>query len=128
MKAMGVSAIPAFEIKIDEEGILRLRIRRGVKINEEDIKKIFNIIRDLSKGKKVLELIEDTNFFYFDQSALKYAAKHGKEVFLASALVNKSIGVRILFNFFNTFFKHSVPFKMFSDEKSALEWLCAFRN
>ena len=112
-------------IRIDEEGILRVKIKDDARINEEEVKKVYDVIRKLSEGKKRLELIEGGTFFTFNQDAQKYAAKHGRDLFIASALVNRSAAVRLVFNFFNTFLTHPVPFKMFGAESKALSWLRA---
>lgn len=113
---------------IDNEGILRMKIRDGVKINAEEVKEIYSSIKKLTGGTKVLELIENGNFYTFDTGGQKYAALHGKDLFVAVAMISRSSGLRLLFNFFNSFFKHPVPFKMFASETKALVWLRKFRK
>ena len=116
-------------VRIDEEGILRLKIKEGMEVKEEDVKDMFETYRKLEcHKKKVLQLIEGTTFFTFDREAQKYASKAGKDFFIASALVNESLAVSLLFNFFSSFLKPEVPFKMFSHEKKAVEWLRSFKN
>lgn len=116
-------------VRVDEEGILRLRIKEGIEVKEEDVKDMFETYRKLGcDKKKVFQLIEDTNFYMFDKEAQKYASKVGKDFFIASALVNKSLGVSLLFNFFNSFLKPGVPFRMFVTEEKALEWLRSFKK
>ena len=63
-----------------------------------------------------------------DEKAQKYASKHGKDVFVATALVNNSTGIRILLNFYNAFFNSGIPFKMFPAEAKALAWLRKFKE
>ena len=128
MKKTEVIETKTTSISIDHEGILRVKIKQGAKVDEEEVRKCFTIIKTLSNGNKLLELMEGGNFFTFDEAAQKYAAKYGKDHFIASAIIIRSIGVRLLYNFFNTFFKQTVPFKMFADEKSALKWLRGFKK
>lgn len=72
--------------------------------------------------------MEGGTFFTFDNKALKYAARVGKDFFIASAIVSDSLPTRMLFRFFNGFYKHPVPFKMFTAEEKALEWLRTFKK
>ena len=117
------------EIWIDEEGILHLKIKENAEIDLEEVRKCFKIYENLGcRENKVLQLIGGATFFSFDTDAQKYAAQYGKDFFIAAALVNNSLSIRILFNFFNSFFKHNVPFKMFPTEEKALQWLRTFRK
>lgn len=128
MQQRGIETLSSI-IRIDQEGILRLRIKDGYDVKLEDVKESFEVYKKLGcDKKKVLQLMEGSNFFTFDNTAQKYAAKHCKDFFIASALVNKSLGIRILFNFFNRFFNAGIPFKMFSTEQEALKWLRKFKE
>jgi hypothetical protein len=115
-------------IRIDEEGILRLNIKQGARIDEKEVQSVFQDIRELAGGEKVLELMEGGNFYTFDQSGYKYAAKYGKDLFIASAIIIKSGGMKMLFNLFNSFFNNEVPFRMFTSEAKALAWLRKFKK
>lgn len=115
-------------LRLDKEGIIRMNIKEGAKIREEDVKETYSHIRKLCAGKKRLELIEGGDFYTFDEEAQKYAAKHGRELFIATAIVIRSPGLKVLFNFFNSFLKQPVPFKMFSSEAAALKWLREFKD
>ncbi len=116
-------------VHIDEEGILRIRINDGYNVTLKDAVELFELYRKLGCDKnKKLQLMEGERFFSFDQEAQKYAAQHGGTYFIASALVNNSLAIRMLFNFFHRFFTSSVPFKMFPSEKEALAWLRSFKK
>lgn len=115
--------------RIDEEGILRIRVKDGSKLNEDDVRESFDIYRAWGCDKtKVLELITVKNIFMLDEKAQKYSAQYANDFFIAVALVNNSTGIRILLNFYNTFFSRNLPFKMFATEKAALKWLRAFKE
>ena len=115
-------------IRVDDEGILRLNIKQGARIDEAEVRRVFGIIQKITGGKKVLELMEGGNFYTFDENAQKYAAKYGKDLFIASAIIIRSGAMRMLFNFFNSFFTQTVPFKMFPDNESAIEWLRKYKT
>lgn len=117
------------QIWIDDEGILHVKIKEGAEVDLEEVKFCFDIYKKLGCHKnKVLQLIEGGSFFTFDNNAQKYAAKHGGDFFIAAAIINNSLAIRMLFNFFNAFFKNRVPFKMFITKQEALKWLRTFRE
>lgn len=128
MKSSGIIETRTSTIRIDNEGILRMKIRQGAKVDLKEAESVFKTIKELTGGEKVLELMEGGNFFTFDEAAQKHAAKYGKDLFVASAIIIRSSGMRILFNFFNSFFTTPVPFKMFSSEEKALQWLRKFKT
>src|ERR1017187_8951314 len=89
-------------IWIDEEGILHLKIKEGSVVDLDDAKVFFDSYRKLGcHENKVLELMTGGTFFTFNKSAMQYSAKQGKHYFIATALINNSLAIRLLFNFFN---------------------------
>ena len=117
------------KIWFDNEGILHLKIKEGAEIDLQEIKECFKVYEKLGcKENKVLQIMEGGSFFTFDKDSQKYAAQYGKHFFIASALIHDSLAIRFLFNFFNNFFKHPVPFKMFSTKGEALQWLRTFKR
>jgi len=114
-------------ISIDKEGILWLKIKDRVRVEKKDIVEMFEIYREWGCHRnKVLQVIKGGDFFVMNNAALQYASRVGKDYFMASALVNDSLAISLFFNFFNFFFKHDVPFKMFPTETTALKWLRKF--
>lgn len=117
------------EIWVDAEGILRVRPDDGFEIDLEEAKACFAIYRQLGFDKnKVLQLLYGEKALAISAEARDYVAKHGREFFLASAVISSSLPVRIIVNFFNAFYKHEVPFKMFRTEEEALAWLRKHRK
>lgn len=120
--------MPKALVRIDEEGILRVKIKNRARFNEAEVKQLFDVYRELGLGKNpVLELIEVEDIFMLDQKAQKYTTSQNKSFFKAAALVNNSGGIRILLNFYNSFFNRDIPFKMFPTESKALGWLRKFK-
>lgn len=116
------------EIWVDDEGFLILKPLTGVEMDIEEIKTCFEAYKTLGFGphNKVLELI-DARDGAMTSEARNYAAEHGKDYFIAAAIISDSLAVRMVVNFFNTFYKHVVPFKMFANEEDARKWLRSFK-
>ena len=111
-------------IWIDDEGILHLKLNEGAEIDLKEVEKHFSIYKDLRLQKhKALQLFEGGAFFAFNSDAMKYVANNGSDFFIASAIVNNSLAIRILFGFFKKFFDQSFPFEMFGTKGEALKWL-----
>ncbi|MES2513264.1 MAG: STAS/SEC14 domain-containing protein [Bacteroidota bacterium] len=115
------------EIWLDDEGILILKPSEGVELDLDEVKACFEAYRSLGIGpnNKVLELI-DARDGSMNSEARTYAAEHGKDYFIAAAIVSDSLAVRLVVNFFNGFYTQVVPFKMFATENEARKWLKTF--
>lgn len=111
------------EIHLDEEDILHLKVRPNYKVKLGDAQEITEAINKLTRNRKVLELMEGSDFFTFDNEAQSFASRNGNKLFIASAIVSRSSGVVILFNLFKRFYRQPVPFKMFTRKDEALKWL-----
>lgn len=69
----------------------------------------------------------DARDFSITPEARSYAAAMGKDYFIAAAIISDSLAVRIVMNFFNAFYKPTVPLKMFATEEAARKWLRTFK-
>lgn len=117
------------EIWIDEEGFLILKPFPGVELDLDEVKACFRAYDELGIGphNKVLEII-DARDGSMTHDARAYAAEVGMNYFIAAAIISDSLAVRLVVNFFNTFYKHTVPFKMFATEEAARKWLRTFTS
>ena len=117
------------EIWIDDEGFLILKPKEGVELDLDEVKACFEAYKSLGIGpdNKVLEII-DARDGSMSSEARTFAAENGKDFFIASAIISDSLAVRMVVNFFNTFYSQVVPFKMFANEKDAREWLRTFKK
>lgn len=117
------------EIWLDKERILHVRLLKDAEVELADVDENFEIYRKLGcEDNKVLQLLEAETVFLFSAEARARAAKLGGRFFIASAIISKSLGTRLIVNFFLRFNKPDVPFKMFPDEESALAWLRSFQH
>jgi len=117
------------EIWIDEEGFLILKPQEGAELDLDEVKACFDAYRSLGigPGNKILEII-DARDGSMTSEARTYAAEVGADYFIAAAIISDSLAVRLVVNFFNTFYKQIVPFKMFASEEDARKWLRTFRK
>lgn len=119
------------EIWIDQEGILWLVPDPEVELDGEEVRACFDLYRNMGIGKnnKVLQIIDARINVSMNKDGRDYAAEHGNEFFIASAIISSSLSVRLIVNFFNMFYKSQlVPFKMFDTEENAKKWLFKFRK
>jgi hypothetical protein len=118
------------EIFLDEDGVLWLKPDEDADMDLEEVTACFNTYSEMgiNKENKVLQLIDAQKNVTMGKEGREYAALHGKDFFIASAVVSNNLSVRLLVNFFNLFYKtQTVPFKLFSNEESARRWLARFK-
>lgn len=117
------------EIWLDDEGILNLKPTEGAELDLEEVTACFIAYDELGIGpnNQVLELI-DARDGSMTPDARTFAAENGHNYFIAAAIISDSLAVRLVVNFFNTFYKQIVPFKMFADKESAKQWLRTFKE
>lgn len=116
-------------IWIDDEGVLVLKHREGAELDVESVKACFEAYDQLGIGpdNKVLQLI-DARDATMTTEARAFSAERRKHYFIAAAIISDSLAVRLAVNFFTTFYRPGVPFKMFSTETAAREWLRTFKK
>lgn len=116
------------EIWIDDEGFLILKPKEGVELDLDEVKVCFEAYKSLGIGphNKVLEII-DARDGSMTTEARAFAAEVGNDYFIAAAIISDSLAVRMVVNFYNSFYKQKVPFKMFSTEEAARKWLRTFK-
>jgi hypothetical protein len=117
------------EILLDDEGILILKPSHGAEMDLEEVKACFEAYKALGIGpnNKVLEIIDVQDSTMTDDARV-FAAENGSDYFIAAAIISNSLAIRIMVNFFNVFYKQLVPFKMFSNEEAARNWLRTFKK
>lgn len=117
------------EIWIDEEGILIVEPFEGAELDLDEVKLCFEVYKELgaNPNNKLLQLI-NTIDGSMDPDARAFSANAMTDYFIASAIVSNSLAVRLIVNFFNTFYQSKVPFKMFSNEEDARKWLNSFKE
>lgn len=116
------------EIWLDADGIMNIEFKANAEIGLADMQEADALFRQMGFGqgrKKSRQLLKGGPFT-LSREARAFAALTGTDFFHAAAMVTDSVMVRYVVNLFNALNKHKVPFKVFSDEKKALEWLKSF--
>ena len=112
---------------IDEDGILRIRVLEGADITLENIKKNFDIYKELLGDKKALLLIDSRARFNYSKAARIYTASNQNGLNrVAVAHVVSSFANRWIISVYIRFNKPVVPTRMFPSEQKALNWLKTF--
>lgn len=120
---------PFNEIWFDAQGILHVRATEQGEIDLDEVKCCFAVYEQLGcRQKKVLQLMDARVGLTMSKEARDFVAKEGVNYFIASAIVSDSLSVRLVVNFFNLFYKHKVPFRLFRNEEEALKWLGKHRE
>ncbi len=116
-------------IWVDELGILHVKPIDGAEIDLEEVRACFQVYESLGcKENKMLQILDGRNSFVLTEEARSFVSSVGKNYFIASAALGNSLPIRLMVNFFNRFYKHDVPFKLFGTEEAAIEWLLKFRK
>jgi hypothetical protein len=128
-QASGKINTPNNEIWLDTRGILHVRATEQGEIDLDEVKACFAVYEKLGcREKKVLQLVDARVGLTMSKEARDFVAKEGVNYFIASAVVSDSLSVRLVINFFNFFYKHKVPLRLFRNEEEALKWLRKFRR
>jgi len=132
---MKKTVILLYEMQIDLKHTLVLLRPDGIiqvncsdcTYNKQDIIDVTQAQVELSKGEKKLLLVigsEDTNV---ESEAREFMAKEENTMYsIAEAYVIKSLGQRILVNFYIKVSKPKVPTMFFSNVNDAEKWLKSF--
>jgi hypothetical protein len=81
----------------------------------------------ITGGKKMPFLFTNLGSFWISKEAREYArAIEPQQPFLAVAYFAPTLDVRLMAEFYGKFHKPAIPYKVFGEEKEALEWLRTF--
>ncbi len=115
------------ELFVDEFGILHVKILAGVIIDIEDAADNFLVVRDLSKGKPIIKLVDARASFKIDKKAQVFVqTENNPDKNIARAIIVNSFLTKYLTQFFLGLETPHIPVKIFTSEKKAIEWLKSF--
>jgi hypothetical protein len=112
------------ELYLDAHGILHLKILDDAELTLESVKEHHQaVIKHFGSGK-FLVLGNLQNSFIITPEARQYAQQELIDKFhIATATVGNNPVSRIIVNLFLKLNPPTTPFKMFAEEKEAIEWL-----
>ncbi|MCE3259971.1 MAG: hypothetical protein K0S12_1612 [Bacteroidetes bacterium] len=113
------------EVWIDSEGILILQVEADAEVDLDEVKETFAVYHEMGigPGNKRPQLIIAKGNALMSPEARNFANTNGVNYFKASAVITKSLTIRLVVNFFNSFYKPKIPLKMFDNEDAARKWL-----
>lgn len=115
----------SFLIRLEGE-ILYAHIKQNVILDKEKAEEAYRIFEKMGIGpgkRNVFEIMSGLSWSSATKDSMHLAKDIGHEYFFAVAMIGNSLTQRMIVNFFNLIFDTGVPFKMFSNEQKAKEWL-----
>jgi hypothetical protein len=114
-------------ITLRKDGIIQIHYHEGVEINPPLQDRVMKIFIELSGGIKRPFLFTAMEYVTVTKEARSHAIEM-ESVYpaLASAVVAHSTAYRIIANFYLKVNKPKTPYKVFSTEAKAVEWLFTF--
>jgi hypothetical protein len=110
-------------IYIDDNNVLHIVMHTNARLDYEDAVDNALVIKKLSKGKKVLKLIDARQTFSMDKKAREFVNTVDLKQTIARAVVKGSALNSLLMTFFIALSKPETPTKIFSDYDKAYKWL-----
>lgn len=115
------------EIFVDEFGILHIKMLGGVIMDKEDAADNFLVVRHLTKGRRVLKLVDSRKIYRINKDARTFMERQNKaKPDIAKAILVSSFIEKYLMEFFSSLENSGFPVKIFTSEQKALEWLKSF--
>lgn len=114
-----------FNTWLDDDGVCHAVVKKGAKIELDHAKENSAFVREL--GIRVPILVDARNVITMSKAARDHFAMRDRKGGVNSiAILIESPLSRLIGNFFMGLNKPSVPTKLFTSEKKALEWLHKF--
>jgi hypothetical protein len=116
-------------LSMDEDGILCLTINYKHALTIDDIKELIAAIIEISEEEKSIVLVRSLNYKLPSREVRDYSAgQEAANIIKAVAFIVTHPVLKIGANFFLKINKPPFPFKTFTKEKEAIEWLKKFRT
>ncbi len=116
-------------ISIDANEIVLVRMTEGIHLDYEDALDNFLVVRQFSKSKQLLKLIDSRADWTIDDKAKRYMeGKSMRNTTKARAFVVRSQTKKLLLNFYYTLNAPNAPSQVFTDYDEAYAWLLSFKS
>jgi len=112
---------------IDAHGIICKTVIEGVNVLPEDVDEDQQMLEKLSGNKKTYVLVDANAFHTFTPEGLQRLKEYSARRH-ASAMISKSLGVRIFTDTISAALKNNPPYEVFATEKEARKWLLAIKR
>ncbi len=112
-----------------ETNILVYRVKQGIEVDVYEITEMLKYVEEFMGDVKHYAVVDfGSNVMSTTEARNKYAESTYIQTYrIADAFVVKSLGVRIVANFFIKITRPKTPTKLFTDEKVAINWLINYK-
>lgn len=111
-----------------DDGIARTKVKKGSEVKLEHAQENSVVVNSFYVDRKFPLLIDARGIKSISRDARNFFTTNGRATnTLAFAIIIDSSVSKVVGNFFLGINKPAVPTKLFSDDKSAVEWLKQFR-
>lgn len=105
-----------------DDGILRIRMIEGAYVDLDNIKLQYSTIQRLVGDQRVAVLLDARAKFTTSKDAYEYLSQQSGHR-IATAVITTNSFSKAVINTYITVFKPASPYKMFTSEDLAIEWL-----
>ena len=117
------------KISLEKEGYLRIVMLSDVTVDAEDALDNMLVVKNLSKGKKMLKLVDARGNWSMTSAAREVTKKNfSPETTLARAYIVDSYLTKVMFTFLRSFGEKKVPEEFFNHEEEAVTWLLSLQK
>ena len=113
---------------LGEDGILRVKLKKGARIKVADLENHFRVTERLLEGRKALVLVDARTDYFISPAARAFSSKASAATRIATAFVTRSKAGMHFINLYIRINKPSTPTRFFTDIKEAETWLLSFRE
>jgi uncharacterized Fe-S cluster-containing protein len=112
-----------------EDGILSIQLLANSEIDISESKLMQKLSLEITRGEKFVALIDAREAFFVSKESREWGSTaEAQKNMVAQAIVVNSLANRLIGNFIIQFHKPIAKTRLFSDEKSALQWLRDQKN
>lgn len=105
-----------------DDGILRIRMLENAYIDLDNIKLQYSTIQRLAGNKRLPVLLDARASFTTSKDAYEYLSQESAKRIATAVLTTNPLSKAVI-NTYVTVFRPASPYKMFTDEEKAIEWL-----
>lgn len=105
-----------------DDGILRIRMLENAYIDLDNIKLQYRTIQRLAGNKRLPVLLDARASFTTSKDAYEYLSQESAKRIATAVLTTNPLSKAVI-NTYVTVFRPASPYKMFTDEEKAIEWL-----
>jgi hypothetical protein len=130
MSNIKTKAYPLATLEYNSDtNILVYRVKQGIEVDVYEITEMLKYVEEFMGYVKHYAVVDfGSNVMSTTEARNKYAESNYIQTYrIADAFLVKSLGVRIVANFFIKITRPKTPTKLFTDEQAAINWLINYK-